>query len=141
MIEKAVISREEFLAEAKAAHQERIEQFNQLRAQQLDLMDEDGYPTEYAHDLIEQWPWEDQKGWFDFIHEIWAYRDWGWRVKQEPHDWKENVVVDRLHISTAGWSGNEGLIKAMEKNWMMWHFTWVQSRRGGHYIFEIKPDD
>jgi hypothetical protein len=24
---------------------------------------------------------------------------------------------------------------------MMWHLNWVQSRRGGHYIFELKDFD
>jgi hypothetical protein len=49
--------------------------------------------------------------------------------------------VQRFDISTAGWSGNESLIRAMEKNSFMWATTWVQSRRGGHYIFEIDNDE
>ena len=51
-----------------------------------------------------------------------------------------NLLSRLLHlfrISTGGWSGNESIIRAMERNGMMWHLNWVQSRRGGHYIFEI----
>ena len=28
----------------------------------------------------------------------------------------------------------------MKKERWIWMFAWEQSRRGGHYIFEIKPD-
>ena len=51
---------------------------------------------------------------------------------------KANKIVHRYYISTAGWSGNETIIRAMQKNIMMWQLNWVQSRRGGHYIFELK---
>lgn len=38
--------------------------------------------------------------------------------------------------STGGWSGNESIIGAMQKNRMVWNFLWEQSRRGGHYVFD-----
>lgn len=103
-----------------------------------DPLDEDGYPTEEALTLIEKWHWSDADGWFEFIKSIWWSADWGWSEKEEPHDWKEDVIVSRIHASTGGWSGNESIIRAMEANTMMWHLNWVQSRRGGHYIFEPK---
>jgi hypothetical protein len=57
---------------------------------------------------------------------------WGW------HELKED---DRTtySISTAGWSGNEGIIKAMQGN-ILWSLFWVSSRRGGHYEFEVRDD-
>ena len=27
------------------------------------------------------------------------------------------------------------------KNDTLWHMTWYQSRRGGHYIFEVAKED
>lgn len=48
------------------------------------------------------------------------------------------VVRFRLH--TWGWSGNESLIGAMQRNVLLWVFTWVESRVGGHYIFEFRRD-
>lgn len=100
----------------------------------MDYIDEDGYPTEEALEKIANWPWEDAEGWFPFIKSLWRY----------PEYWKEEMGTDeftkkevKLHyISTVGWSGNESLVYAMEKNQVLWVFSWVQSRRGGHYIFE-----
>lgn len=125
-----------------------IEAYNQKIAEQKvrvqfiiedgdNLTDDDGYPTDLALEAIEKWHWDDPKGWFEFIGSLWAYKDWGWKEKDEPHDYKENVMVHRYYISTAGWSGNESIIRAMQANSMMWHLQWVQSRRGGHYIFEL----
>lgn len=108
-----------------------------------DFTDEDGYPLEPALEAIEKWHWDDAKGWFKFIEGLWAYHDFGWKEKDEPHDWQDHKqykdkMVHRYYISTAGWSGNESIIRAMQNNDMMWHLNWVQSRRGGHYIFELK---
>lgn len=48
-----------------------------------------------------------------------------------------NFVV-KFYYSTGGWSGHEELIAELEQTWF-WVFCWEQSRRGGHYIFEINP--
>lgn len=106
-----------------------------------DMIDEDGYPTDAALDVIRLWHYIDAKGWFKFIENLWMYHDWGWKEKIEPHDYKDKLVK-RFYVSTAGWSGNESIIRAMKQNEnMMWTLNWVQSRRGGHYIFELKEFD
>jgi len=102
-----------------------------------ELLDDDGYPTDDALTIVEKWPWEDAKGWFDFINGIWAMKSYGWAEGEAPHDYRPGETVYKYDISTAGWSGNESIIRAMEQNDMLWHTTWVQSRRGGHYIFEL----
>jgi hypothetical protein len=120
---------------------------NKARVQFLlddaDFLDEDGYPTEHALEVIEKWHWDDAKGWFKFIEGIWYFHSWGWKELDEPHEWNKldqykDKIVHRYYISTAGWSGNESIIRAMQNNSMMWHLNWVESRRGGHYIFELK---
>lgn len=108
-----------------------------------DLLDDDGYPTEAALKAIEIWHWDDVKGWFKFIEGLWNYRSFGWKEVDEPHEWSDmeqykDRMVHRYYVSTAGWSGNESIIRAMQDNDMMWHLNWVESRRGGHYIFELK---
>lgn len=100
---------------------------------------DDGYPTEAALAVISDWPHtQSYSKLFEFIRELWHYADCGY--------WKEEHTTDELHgcgvrkytISTAGWSGNEDLIRAMEENRMLWAMCWVQSRRGGHYIFHVR---
>ena len=105
-----------------------------------EALDEDGYPTERTLWAVEKWPWDDPKGWFAFLHSVWHLADWGWHELDEPKELSNPLfpeAVHRYHLSTAGWSGNEELVRAMEKNDMLWSMTWVQSRRGGHYIFEL----
>ena len=102
------------------------------------LLDDDGYPTQYALDLIWFWHFSDPRGWFDFIQGIWYMRDWGWKEAEAIDEIFKEKNITAIYVSTAGWSGNESIIKAMEKNSMLWFICWAQSRRGGHYIFEIK---
>ena len=106
-----------------------------------DMLDDDGYPTESALDIIREWTFEmSDRELFEFIKSIWWMSDWGW---------KECEAIDELtgeksycyYISTGGWSGNESIIQAMQENkWMFWHMHWAQSRRGGHYIFELRKE-
>lgn len=104
-----------------------------------EMLDDDGYPTDAALDVIRLWYSTDAKGWFKFIEGLWYFHDWGWREEDEPHDWDKNKIVHRYYISTAGWSGNESIIRAMQQNEnMLWQLNWLQSRRGGHHIFELR---
>lgn len=105
--------------------------------EQFEMLDEDGYPTEQCLEIIANWHWSDPEGWFAFIKEYWHIPCFGWQEADVPHEFRENKIVHQFRISTGGWSGNESIIRAMERNGMMWHLNWVQSRRGGHYIFEI----
>lgn len=124
------------IEQEKARKRELVE-----RLLQSDLLDEDGYPTEAALQIIENWDLHDPRGWFEFIESIWHLKSWGWSKQREPHDWDKERMVDRWYISTAGWSGNESIIRAMEKTDWLWHMHWEQSRRGGHYIFQVDVED
>jgi hypothetical protein len=42
-----------------------------------------------------------------------------------------------LELHTFGWSGNESIVDALDKNVLFWMTCWEQSNRGGHYKFEI----
>jgi len=106
-----------------------------------ELIDEDGYPTTWAGLCIRLWPSKRPMGWFEFIGQMWAYKDWGWSESVEPHEYRKDVVVRRYRISTAGWSGNEYLIRMMQQHEWLWYENWVQSRRGGHYIFDVEIKD
>jgi hypothetical protein len=84
------------------------------------------YPTSEQLRKIEAWK-EDYKGLMEFIRPIWEFNDCGYFRNRGSRYW----------LDTAGWSGNEDIIVALKKNIMFWMFCWQQSRRGGHYIFQI----
>jgi hypothetical protein len=85
-------------------------------------------PTKEELKKIEKWSAKDCSGLMDFIHGIWEYADCGYWVQK-----------DKIYnISTGGWSGNEDIMGALERNWMFWILCWQESRRGGHYIFHVK---
>lgn len=112
-----------------------------LLAQEGDDLDDDGYPTQLALDKIAAWHWSDSQGWLTFVESLWHLPTWGWSEADVPHEWAENRTVHRYSVSTAGWSGNEDVIQAMQKNCMLWQEVWAQSRRGGHYIFERETEE
>ena len=128
--------KEELLRELEESKARIIRRIDEL----LDkpIIEEDGYyPTEAALEIIRIWHWSDARGWFKFIREVWHLGSWGWSEGEETDKLDEDKKAYVYNISTAGWSGNESIIHAMQKN-MMWHLNWVQSRRGGHYIFELR---
>lgn len=99
------------------------------------MKDEDGYPTAAAHEAVEIWDPEDIEGWLAFIESLWwgkAYGAW----------YRDSLVpgIEVLDFSTMGWSGNEGLIKSMQKN-PLWYDLFYSHIRGGHYSFEIVHED
>ena len=106
-----------------------------------EFLDEDGYPTQDALLIVELWPFDDEKGWFTFIESIWAMKHFGWSEGVARHDYIPDKHVYLYELSTAGWSGNEAIIRAMEENHFLWHQVWVQSRRGGHYQFELDYEE
>lgn len=85
------------------------------------------YPTDEELDKIEKWDAKDSKGLLDFVHSIWQYADVG--------SWKEKGKTYR--ITTAGWSGNEDIIRAMRVNNIFWIICWHLSARGGLYVFKL----
>jgi hypothetical protein len=101
-------------------------------------LDEHGYPTEEMLQEIVAWDYKDCKGLLDAIKPYWQYSDCGyWRTEEVEEYGKKKL---HYHISTGGWSGNEDILESLKANTMFWILAWVQSRRGGHYIFEVDYD-
>lgn len=86
---------------------------------------DDGYPSAEMLQAVKEWDYSDCAGLFDKLQSVWIYPTY---FKRE--GWT-------LNVSTAGWSGHEDLIHALQENRMIWSICWVSSRRGGHYAFEI----
>lgn len=94
------------------------------------------YPTEEELEKIKNWKYEDDyEKLAEFICAIWHFEDWaelrGWAVDDLGTKYRE------LRLATAGWSGNESIIGALEKNTMFMMICWVSSHRGGLHIFHI----
>lgn len=135
------MEREKFLIKANAYNKLKKAQFEMEREYFLEhcnLLDLAGYPTPDALRLIENWHHEYAVTWFEFIHSMWYASDWGWQSEVVPHRFREGRNVMKFDVSTAGWSGNESIVKSMQKNEMLWWKTHYQTRRGGHYIFELE---
>ncbi len=91
--------------------------------------DADGYPTEATLKTIRLWPWTDNDSYVAlmfYVERSWHLADWGWKRKGRA-----------FYVSTAGWSGNESLIDALEHNYVFWSTCWISSRTGGHYRFHV----
>jgi hypothetical protein len=102
-------------------------------------MDEHGYPEETEFERIKTWDFREKtvQNFLAEIERLWHWPDWGFKLEKEGH---KNVLGNpawRLILHTGGWSGNESIVVAMEKNFIFWTMTWLSSRRGGHYEFEI----
>ena len=86
------------------------------------------YPSDQAlrfirkYDVLKE-PIEDL---VHFIIQEWWMPDWGCKFRGR-----------HFELHTGGWSGNESLIGAAERNIMFWMMCWVKSVRGGHFYFEI----
>lgn len=97
--------------------------------------DENGYPDESSLRVIREYPLEkvirQPRELMLFIRGLWEFGDWGWKEIE-----KDGKV--QYHISTGGWSGNEDLIGALKENCAFWGLYWEESRRGGHFKFEIR---
>lgn len=91
-------------------------------------LDSDGYPTEEDLECIAAWSHADGfRALLVAIEPIWAHAKAGY-FRQEGQ---------QFYLSTAGWSGNESIIAALQRNFVFWSLCWVSSRRGGHYVFEV----
>jgi hypothetical protein len=101
-------------------------------------VDADGYPTGEALDFIQHWPFDaGYDGLLDFVHQLWAYADCGYWAEEDGGDGMPSRPVRIYRVSTAGWSGNEDIVRALTRNRMFWSFCWVESRRGGHFLFHV----
>jgi len=88
-------------------------------------LDVNGYPTDGTLEKNRTWPLQDFKGLLTFVGELWHNIEY-WKISGR-----------EVEAHTGGWSGNESLIMALEKNRMFWSCCWQSSKRDGYYKFEL----
>lgn len=66
----------------------------------------------------------------ELIRENWWSADWGYKLTGKR--------VLRLELHTGGWSGNEEVISALQRNFIFWAMCWRKTEAGGHYYFRIE---
>ena len=60
----------------------------------------------------------------------------GWWCPQWGYLYTHGKNMDFLQLHTAGWSGNESIISALERNKPFWNHM-VKEFPGGHYYFQF----
>ncbi len=91
-------------------------------------MDADGYPEPKELAKIRYWGAKgnlDFKGLMEYCMALWHFPSWA------------TVKGTRYRFATAGWSGNESIIQALQENTLFWMYCWVSSHRGGLYKFHV----
>jgi hypothetical protein len=92
--------------------------------------DRDGYPTEETLEAIEKWPVETIKEVFPFIAAAWYYPDCA-------REMRSGLWV----FATGGWSGNESLMRAFEKNICSFSIGFYSLYvPGGLWIFALESE-
>jgi hypothetical protein len=86
------------------------------------------YPGEEDIKKIKEWPlktWQDYRDLANFVMRIWEYPDYA------------TLKGRTLRLVTGGWSGNESIIGAIERNRNFSLVCWEMSRRGGLHIYKL----
>lgn len=111
----------------------------QYHVELINLLDKDGYPTEYALEKIRNWDVSAPgmvNDLLTFVADLWQYPEYWWtHVGEDPDGFGGDTEWEWWHLNTAGWSGNEDLIAALQANHIFWACFWYQSNRGGKYQF------
>ena len=113
-------------------------------------MADDCYPTDKELDYVKNYDCSKLpvKVLLDYIESIWWMPSWGFEMTERTDDYACTDIKGKEHthqyhvlnLSTGGWSGNEDIMVALKSNKWFHCFYWVQSRRGGHYIFEFDKE-
>jgi hypothetical protein len=98
------------------------------------------YPTNEQLKQIEEWDYKNFESLAKYVQSIWH-----WGEDYSPlEDWKEDKLGRQyrmFRLITGGWSGNEDIIQALNKNTMFDMLCWQASFRGGLHIYHIREFD
>ncbi len=92
------------------------------------------YPTEEKLLKIEKWDFQKDgsiSDFLEFVKSIWNYADIDYFHLRGKRTLK-------LALHTGGWSSNEDIIGALQKNFIFWSMCWRRTERGGHFYFQTE---
>lgn len=96
------------------------------------------YPTAKQLKTIRKWDYRlGFKSLMEYVESVWWSPSWGFKL-YSGRDHLSKRRVTKLQLHTGGWSGNESIIDALQRNWIFWALCFYHHRVGGHYQFEIK---
>lgn len=90
------------------------------------MEDQNNYPEDGELDKIASWPIGNWSAMIDFIE---PYVNHYGRLSR--------LENGRIEIATAGWSGIEEIISALQNNHIFWATCWQESHRGGLFVFRL----
>lgn len=94
------------------------------------------YPSKDDLYKIQHWAFSDVRGLFDFIEQNEGMVHYG--------SFKRTIMPDgreRIRIATGGWSGNEDMMFALERNFIVYGSYWQLSARGGLEVYIIPSEE
>ena len=98
--------------------------------------DREGYPTEETLQDIRNWKITDRVSASELMNFCFtAWSDYGTKAYTDWEGYVSGYTTCELH--TGGWSGNEDIMGALMDNYVFWNFCWKESKRGGHYKFDL----
>ena len=113
---------------------ELVERVRACEEEQETYLEEDGCPTGKSLGRVMNWPADDFAGLALFVTGHLWQRDYG----KYGNSMCDSGKLDTLILTTGGWSGNEAIIAAMEKNVVWWMNYWAESKLGGWYLFKAR---
>jgi hypothetical protein len=106
-------------------------------------VDADGYPTEAALDRLANWPHPDFGAALDFAMTLWHWPDAASHDINAHEAGVLHATPEERYVrfATGGWSGNEAVIAALRKNFMIRAMCWRLSASGGLHIYRYPPTE
>jgi len=105
--------------------------------------DGDGYPTDETLDAIAGWPHTDFPALMEFVASAWK---WG-GLERKPSIIEPLFRPDHEDDgywwcgATGGWSGNEDIVSALNRNQMFMILCWRATVRGGYVEYHVRPSE
>lgn len=101
-----------------------------------------GYPTDETLEAIEHWPHTDWAGLMEFVVEAWHECGWIECRSDSPYFTDDYHADEQIWCAaTGGWSGNESITCAMERNQLFTSLCWYASIRGGYHEWRVPVGD